>query len=177
MAALLVVALCISILLPSQQVGAFLTPSSAALVRRTGVVGADRSLFLSAPDDGSSGVVKREANGMPILPSNVVRYSTVPNKPDTKYFKIDSIPSGLLKKHSTKEGTWGVIRVNKGKLEYNILEPEESVHILDAENVGVIEPTRLHQVKGLSDDLEFVVEFCRVPGTGNVDEKREGLDE
>jgi len=28
----------------------------------------------------------------------------------------------------------------------------------------------------MSDDLEFVVEFWRVPGTGVVDEKREGLD-
>jgi hypothetical protein len=27
----------------------------------------------------------------------------------------------------------------------------------------------------LTDDLKFVVEFWRVPGTGDVDEQREGL--
>jgi tellurite resistance-related uncharacterized protein len=41
--------------------------------------------------------------------------------------------------------------------------------------LGVIEPTKLHSVKALSDDVEFVVEFWRRPGTGVVDEKREGL--
>jgi len=134
------------------------------------------SLFLASSDDNSSyGNNKRQANGMPILPSNVVKYTTVPKD---KNFTTDTIPSGLLKEHSTKEGTWGVIRVHQGKLEYTILEPEQSVHILDAEsdnNIGIIEPTMLHQTKGLSDDLKFVVEFCRVPGTGAVDEKREGL--
>jgi tellurite resistance-related uncharacterized protein len=111
---------------------------------------------------------------MPILPSNVVEYSTVPR--DT-YFTIDTIPAGLLKEHSTKEATWGVIRVHQGKLEYTILEPELSVHILDAESdsIAIIEPTMLHQTKGLTNDLKFVVEFYRVPGTGAVDEKREGL--
>lgn len=42
-------------------------------------------------------------------------------------------------------------------------------------SVGTIEPTMLHQTKGLTDDLKFVVEFCRVPGTGDVGEQREGL--
>lgn len=62
--------------------------------------------------------------------------------------------------------------MHQGKLEYRILEPEQSVHLLDSQsdnNVGIIEPTMIHQVKGLSDDLRFVV--------GVVDEKREGLDE
>ncbi|KAL7499369.1 hypothetical protein ACHAWT_007384 [Skeletonema menzelii] len=109
-----------------------------------------------------------------ILPSNVVKYSTVPKD---KFFTIDTIPAGLLKEHSTKEGTWGVIRVHQGKLEYKILEPEQSVHILDAasDNIGIIEPTMQHQTKGLTDDLKFVVEFYRVPGTGDVDEQREEL--
>ncbi len=135
------------------------------------------SLFAAPSNDNSSEANKRQANGMAILPSNVVKYSTVPTK--DKFFTIDTIPAGLLKEHSTKEGTWGVIRVHQGKLEYTILEPEQSVHVLDAEsvdnNIGIIEPTMLHQTKGLTDDLKFVVEFCRVPGTGDVDEQREGL--
>jgi tellurite resistance-related uncharacterized protein len=135
------------------------------------------SLIVASSNDNSSEANERQANGMAILPSNVVKYSTVPTK--DKFFTIDTIPAGLLKEHSTKEGTWGVIRVHRGKLEYTILEPDQSVHVLDAEsvdnNIGIIEPTMLHQTKGLTDDLKFVVEFWRVPGTGDVDEQREGL--
>lgn len=118
---------------------------------------------------------EHQTNGMPILPSNVVQYTQVPKV--GKVFTATTIPSGLKKEHNTKRGTWGVIRVSIGKLEYKILEPQKSVHVLDKETVGIIEPTKLHQVKSLSDDLEFVVEFWRVSGSGVVDEKREGLDE
>ena len=68
-----------------------------------------------------------------------------------------------------------MIRVSQGQLEYTIHEPQPSVHVLDKDHLGVIEPTMLHQVKALSEDMEFVVEFWRAPGTGGVDEKREGL--
>lgn len=114
------------------------------------------------------------SQGMPNLPSDVVKYTQVPKG---KVFTATTIPSGLLKQHNTKKGTWGIIRVSKGKLEYAIHEPKSSVHILDANHFGVIEPMMLHQVKPLSEDVEFVVEFWRVPGTGEVNEKREGLNE
>lgn len=107
---------------------------------------------------------------MPTLPSNVVKYSQVPKD---KVFTADKIPKGLLKQHSTKKGTWGIINVQKGALEYKILEPTEQVFELQAPTKGVIEPTVLHQVRALTQDLEFVVEFYRLPGTGPVDEKRE----
>ncbi|KAL7537254.1 hypothetical protein ACHAWF_005704 [Thalassiosira exigua] len=120
------------------------------------------------------GECERRPDGMPMLPADVVQYTQVPKS--GAVFAATTIPSGLTKRHTTKEGTWGVIRVSRGLLEYTILEPSESVHVLDARNLGVIEPTMLHQVKALSDDVEFVVEFWRVPGTGVVDEKREGLE-
>ena len=157
-----------------RQLNTQLTSSNKLQYRTTRAVS---SLFVASSNDNISEANERQANGMAILPSNVVKYSTVPTK--DKFFTIDTIPAGLLKEHSTKEGTWGVIRVHRGKLEYTILEPEQSVHVLDAEsvdnNIGIIEPTMLHQTKGLTDDLKFVVEFCRVPGTGDVDEQREGL--
>ena len=69
-----------------------------------------------------------------------------------------------------------MINVTKGKLEYTILEaPAMQVYLIDEDNRGIIEPLRLHHVKALTDDLEFVVEFHRIPGTGAIDEKREGL--
>lgn len=116
-----------------------------------------------------------KSNTMPQLPSNVVKYSQVPKKGST--FKKETIPKGLLKQHNTKMGTWGVIRVSSGQLKYQINEPTVSVFILDKDCVGVIEPKIYHQVEALTDDVEFVVEFYRQPGTGPVDEKREGLKE
>lgn len=121
----------------------------------------------------SSGTAYTDA-GMPILPADVVKYSQVPGK--DKLFTANKIPKGLLKEHNTKPGTWGVIRVKQGKLQYTILEPEHHVFELDPSvPPGIIEPKKLHQVKALTDDLQFAVEFHRLPGTGPVDEKREGL--
>jgi tellurite resistance-related uncharacterized protein len=112
--------------------------------------------------------------GMRQLPSEVVKYSQVPGK---GCFIKDKIPRGLLKEHTTKSGTWGVINVSKGQLRYQINEPSVSVHILDSENKGIIEPQVKHEVAPLTDDVEFVVEFYRLPGTGPVIETREGLNE
>ena len=111
------------------------------------------------------------------LPSNVVQYSQVPGK--GKYFTATAIPKGLLKDHTTKAGTWGVINISSGRLEYTIpastSTDETLVFELTPSRHGVIEPQVLHPVKALSDDLQFVVEFHRVPGTGPVKERREGL--
>jgi tellurite resistance-related uncharacterized protein len=112
--------------------------------------------------------------GMQTLPDDVVQYSQVPQ---TGHFTADKIPRGLLKDHTTKAGTWGVIRVHAGKLEYTIQEPTQSIHEITPETQpgGIVEPQVKHHVKALTDDLQFVVEFHRKPGTGPVDEKREGL--
>ena len=111
---------------------------------------------------------------MPILPPDVVKYSQVPKE---GFFVKDKIPRGLLKDHTTKEGTWGVIHVASGKLLYRIEEPEPALEFeLTPDGPGgIIEPTRLHRVAPLTDDVEFCVEFHRLPGTGPVDERREGL--
>lgn len=141
-------------------------------------------------DDGKKDKDEHEPS-MPVLPSNVVKYSQVP-KQAGKVFTADTIPKGLLKQHSTKDGTWGVIRVFKGELGYVLEEPaHEASHKTSKDDAdekdngktfhltkdchGIIEPRRLHHVTPLSQDVEFVVEFYRVPGTGPVDEKREGL--
>ena len=112
--------------------------------------------------------------GMPILPPDVVKYSQVPKE---GFFVKDKIPRGLLKDHTTKKGTWGVIRVAAGKLLYRIEEPEPALEFeLTPDGPGgIIEPTRLHKVAPLTDDVEFCVEFHRLPDTGPVDERREGL--
>ena len=115
------------------------------------------------------------ASKMKSLPSGVVKYSQVPKDGTGKVFTKDTIPKGLLKEHNTKKGTWGVINVSKGQLQYQINEPQISVHILDSNTRGIIEPQIKHQVTPLTDDVQFIVEFYRYPNTGPVNEKREGL--
>lgn len=119
-------------------------------------------------------MLSTSSSGMKTLPAKVVKYSQVPKG---KVFTKDTIPRGLLKEHNTRAGTWGVINVSRGQLRYQINEPVESVHIIDSQTKGIIEPQVKHEVAALSDDLEFVVEFYRLPNTGPVVEKREGLNE
>lgn len=114
--------------------------------------------------------LKQVAAKMPKLPSEVVKYSQVPK---TGFFVKDKIPKGLLRQHNTKAGTWGVIRVEKGTLQYQINEPQTMTFKLEAPAQAIIEPTVFHEVKPLTEDVEFAVEFYRLPGTGPVEEKRE----
>jgi tellurite resistance-related uncharacterized protein len=119
---------------------------------------------------------------MPKLPLDVVQYSQLPS--GDRVFTATTIPKGLLHQHSTKRGSWGVIRVSQGQLEYQIhnadandddtanaqaaAEPVPSsirTFILHSKRLGIIEPTILHQVRPLTDDVEFVVEFHKLPGS------------
>jgi tellurite resistance-related uncharacterized protein len=110
---------------------------------------------------------------MPSLPKGVVKYSQVPT--GDKFFTSTTIPKGLLRRHNTKEGTWGIINVHSGRLKYSIEEgPHKGDYYLDTETKGVIEPKVYHSVASCGgEDVCFVVEFYRRPGTGPVDEKRE----
>ena len=80
---------------------------------------------------------------MPELPDGLVNYTTLPTL--DLCFTATTIPRGLQSNHSTKEGTWGVIRVLKGTLEYTL--PDE-VFKLTPDVPGVIEPTKLHFALG-----------------------------
>jgi len=51
--------------------------------------------------------------------------------------------------------------VVKGELEYQINEPYKDVYILDISTVGIVEPTIKHQVKPLTKDVQFCVEFYK----------------
>eukprot|EP00536_Pseudo-nitzschia_multiseries_P013730 jgi/Psemu1/212591/e_gw1.606.32.1 len=139
-----------------------------------------------------SPVRTEDEEGMPILPPNAVKYSQVPKAAttagETKVFTATTTPKGLLNRHNTKVGTWGVIKIFKGTLEYKIAPRESTMRkevegeddtvayptqfVLSPNKNGIIEPQRYHKVVP-SDDVEFIVEFYRLPGTGLVDEKRE----
>ena len=80
----------------------------------------------------------------------------------TPVFTQASVPAGLLRAHSTKEGVWGRIRVLEGALLYRILDarrcPRELV--LTPAAFGVVEPTILHEVEP-AGPVRFQLEFFR----------------
>jgi tellurite resistance-related uncharacterized protein len=81
----------------------------------------------------------------------------------TADFTEATLPAGLRRAHTTKEGAWGLIHVVEGRLLYRITDPRrpalESVLSPHAPP-GVIEPTVLHEVEPLGP-VRFYVEFLR----------------
>jgi tellurite resistance-related uncharacterized protein len=81
----------------------------------------------------------------------------------TETFNEATVPAGLLKDHTTKAGTWGVIHVLAGRQRYRITDPRRkpSETILSPDSAsGLIEPTILHHVEPLGP-VQFYVEFHR----------------
>lgn len=88
------------------------------------------------------------------LPENVNPYKK------TATFTQETVPTGLLKAHTTKAGTWGKINIISGKLLYVIeTEPQESTE-LSPSKYGVVEPEVPHHVQPLGE-VEFFVEFYK----------------
>lgn len=89
------------------------------------------------------------------LPENAQPYHRTGN------FTQTTVPAGLLKAHSTKEGVWGLIHVLEGRLAYRVIDPRrprsETILTPDTDR-GVVEPTILHEVEPLGAVL-FFVEF------------------
>ena len=71
-----------------------------------------------------------------------------------------TLPAGLLRRHATKAGVWGRLRVLEGTLEYRILEPTLEVHTLVPGHDGVIEPEVAHEVAPRGA-VRFTLEFLR----------------
>ena len=81
----------------------------------------------------------------------------------TAIFTETSIPAGLLNDHHTKEGTWGLIHVEEGELQYSVTDPRRApsaVTLTTETPPGVVEPTILHRVQPLGA-VRFYVEFFR----------------
>lgn len=75
----------------------------------------------------------------------------------TPIFDQDSLPAGLRRRHSTKEGVWGLIVVLEGRLLFRLLDPP-SERILDPQTSGVVQPAQCHEVEPLGP-VRFFVEF------------------
>jgi tellurite resistance-related uncharacterized protein len=86
------------------------------------------------------------------LPANVTSYNKTPE------FTRATVPKGLLRRHLTREGTWGKIIILEGRLRYRILRPELEEIELSPERYGVVEPTVPHEVEPIGH-VRFYVEF------------------
>jgi tellurite resistance-related uncharacterized protein len=95
------------------------------------------------------------------LPEGLEPYSR------TATFTQDTVPAGLRKDHTTKAGSWGLIRVHEGALRYRVTDPRRlpTERDLTAESEpGVVEPTILHHVEPIGP-VRFHVEFLRKAAT------------
>ena len=82
----------------------------------------------------------------------------------TEVFTEQTVPKGLLKAHTTKQGSWALIHVLEGRLAYRINYPRwpawEEV-LLPGAPPGVVKPTIVHEVEPLGP-VRFYVEFHRL---------------
>jgi len=101
----------------------------------------------------------RQGDASTGLPSNARFYRR------TDVFTETSVPKGLLKSHSTRDGVWGLIRVLEGRLAYRIRDPRRPAAetVLEPDHPpGLVEPTVLHEVEPVGP-VRFYVEFHRWP--------------
>ena len=89
---------------------------------------------------------------MKTLPLNLIAYRK------TSVFTEDTIPKGLLDRHTTKEGIWAKIWVLSGQLCYRILMEPPEENRLTPDLPGIIEPQVPHQIASIGP-VEFYVEF------------------
>ena len=77
----------------------------------------------------------------------------------TPPFTSENVPKTLLHRHNTKDGSWGMIHVTKGTLEYLIFGPPERAYTLTPGSPGIIKTMEYHKVTLLDPETEFHVEF------------------
>lgn len=90
----------------------------------------------------------------PVLPAHVRPYK------QSAVFDETTMPAGLRRRHCTKPGVWGVIRVIDGRLRYRVLD-SGAESILDPGHPGIAQPKQLHEVEPLGR-VRFFIEFHSV---------------
>ncbi|ABQ69522.1 Protein of unknown function DUF1971 [Rhizorhabdus wittichii RW1] len=63
----------------------------------------------------------------------------------TPLFDNATLPMALQRRHATKAGVWGVVRVIEGRLLLTYLDPESEV-VLDSGQAGLLLPEQPHFV-------------------------------
>lgn len=87
-------------------------------------------------------------------PTDLVAYRRTP------VFDAQTIPAGLLRRHTTKAGVWARIHVVEGTLVFRLLEPVPSETRLSPERPGEVGPEVAHEVEACGP-VRFYVEFLK----------------
>lgn len=97
-----------------------------------------------------------------VLPPGAVKVNQVPEAPHV--FTRRNIPRGILNQPNmhTKNGTWGVLVVSKGALQY-INKANDRTHYLVAPAKHVIEPMVMHEIQPATKDFQFILELYNLP--------------
>lgn len=76
----------------------------------------------------------------------------------TAVFDAATVPKGLLREHRTKVGTWGVLHVLGGELDFVVLQPERGATRLRAGDTQIIVSAVPHELV-LHEGARFFVAF------------------
>lgn len=88
------------------------------------------------------------------LPEGATQYRRTPD------FTATTTPKGLLADHSTKQGTWGLLVVETGRVAFHDRDLGETRQV-EAGETQVILPTTIHHITP-SADARFHVAFWRL---------------
>ena len=94
------------------------------------------------------------------LPEEFEPYQRTPS------FTESTLPEALRRDHATKPGVWGMIHVERGRLDYHVHAPAQRHEILTPASPGVVLPEITHHVAG-SEPVAFYVEFWRRRNAGS----------
>lgn len=79
----------------------------------------------------------------------------------TPVFDQDTLPAALRRRHDTKAGVWGVIRVLEGELTLTMLDPLSET-VLTPANPGLVLPQQPHFVTP-TGPMKMQVDFFDQP--------------
>ena len=102
------------------------------------------------PPDGSS-----------TMPAGYVAYRRSP------VFTRETVPAGLLRAHTTKAGTWGLLHVLEGRLLFRVHEPASETLLEPGRPPGVIPSQVPHEIEPRGDGaVRFYIEFFHAQDGG-----------
>lgn len=79
----------------------------------------------------------------------------------TPVFDETSLPGALRRRHNTKAGVWGIIRILEGRVRLVHLDPPSEV-VLDPQTPGLVLPEQPHFVEPLGP-MRMQVDFYDRP--------------
>ncbi len=93
------------------------------------------------------------------LPEQARAYKT------TAWWTDKTVPSGVLRSHRTRPGTWGRLEVAEGRIRYAAGPPAAVDAVLEAGESAIVVPEHPHHVELLGPS-RFRVVFLKVGGGG-----------